>query len=181
MSALCVRMLRASSILVAAALLVACASAPMSPAMQAAVPPPARATAPGAVSVLVTGGGETTALDGPNIANADFKAAIEASLLQARAFERVAVGADARYRLSANIVSLSKPVFGASFTVDFEVGWSLLDTRSGQVLLRRGITASGTATMAEAFVAATRIRLAVEAAARANIEQMLRELPALKD
>jgi hypothetical protein len=35
--------------------------------------------------------------------------------------------------------------------------------------------------MAEAFVGATRLRLAVEAAARANIEQMLRELPALKD
>lgn len=180
MSAVWVRRLRASSTLVvAAALLVACASAPMSPAMQAAVPPPARATAPGAVSVLVTGGGETTALDGPNIANADFKAAIETSLLQARAFERVAVGADARYQLNANIVSLSKPLFGASFTVELEVGWSLLDTRSGQMLLRKGITASGTATMAEAFVGATRLRLAVEAAARANIEQMLRELPAL--
>jgi hypothetical protein len=179
MSALCVRLRRAGSTFVATALLVACASAPMSPAMQAAAPPPARATAPGPVSVLVTGGGETTALDGPNIANADFKAAIEASLLRARAFERAAVDADARYMLSANIVSLAKPLIGFSYTVELEVGWSLLDKRSGQVLLRKSITVRGTATMAEAFAGATRIRLAVEAAARANIEQMLRELPDL--
>ena len=73
---------------------------------------------------------------------------------------------------------LSKPVFGWAFTVELEVAWSLTDRRDGTVLLRRAIVSSGTASVADAFVGATRLRLAVEAAARSNIEQMLRGLSA---
>jgi hypothetical protein len=39
------------------------------------------------------------------------------------------------------------------------------------VLLRKVIKTSGTATMGEAFVGVTRLRLAVEAAARSNIQR----------
>jgi len=144
--------------------------------MQATLPPTTIATAPAAVLVTVAGGQQTSALDGPHIADPDFKSAIEASLTNARAFQPQASGSTARYALRANIVRLTKPMWGGTFTVELEVAWTLVDQQQNKVLLRKAITASGTATMAEAFAGATRIRLAVEAAARANIEQLLREL-----
>lgn len=157
--------------------LASCASAPTIPAMQPSAPAVALATAPGAVTVAVSGGLETSALDGPNLADADFRSAVAASLTKARAFESVADRPAARYALRATIVRLVKPLWGGTFTVDLEVGWTLVDLAQGEkVLLRKAIASSGTATMADAFVGATRIRLAVEAAARANIDLLLREL-----
>lgn len=145
--------------------------------MQVKAPVVAAVTAPGAVAVAVSGGQATSALDGPNLADADFRSAIAASLTQARAFESVTERPGARYALHANIVRLAKPLWGGTFTVDLEVGWTLVDqTQGGKVILRKAISSSGTATMADAFVGATRIRLAVEAAARANIDLLLREL-----
>ena len=163
-----------------ALLTASCASPPAGPAMQAAAALATRAAAPGAVAVTVIGGQETSALDGPNIGDAAFKAAVEASLLQARAFEPGVEGvAPARYALGATIVRLAKPLFGGTFTVELEVGWTLLDRSRGQVLLRKSITSTGSAGMSDALVGATRLRLAVEAAARANIEHLLRELATL--
>lgn len=157
--------------------LASCASAPTIPAMQADTPAAAVAMAPGAVTVAVSGGQATSALDGPNLADEDFRSAVAASLTRARAFESVAERPGARYALRANIVRLVKPLWGGTFTVELEVGWTLVDQSQGdRVLLRKAIASSGSATMADAFVGATRIRLAVEAAARANIELLLREL-----
>lgn len=163
----------------AALLLAGCASAPVTTSMQVAAPAAARSTAPGAVSVTVSGGQATSALEGPNIADADFKAAIERTLAEARAFQSVAGDTSGRYALQAQIVRMTKPLFGGTFTVELEVAWTLQDRQNNRVLLRKALTASGTATMSDAFVGATRIRLAVEAAARANIALLLRELDAL--
>lgn len=175
-----VRPLVGPAVALALALLAACASPPTTTAMQAAVPVAAITQAPGTVAVRVAGGQATSELDGPNIADADFKAATEATLLGARAFAGLADANAARYALTANIVRLTKPSWGSTFTVEFEVGWTLLERTSGRALLRKGITSTGTATMNDAVVGATRIRLAVEAAARANLEQLLRELAALR-
>jgi hypothetical protein len=160
-------------------LLAACASAPERSAMQPVSVSVMRVTAPGDVAVAVTGGTESGGLDGPNIAAADFKAAIEDSLAKARAFERVTDGAGARYALTASIVRITRPMFGLTFDVTVEVGWSLVDRRQDKVLLRKVLTASGTATVSDAFAGVKRIRLAVEAASRASIEQLLGELAAL--
>lgn len=159
-----------------ALLLAGCASAPVTTSMQVAAPPAARSTAPGTVSVTVSGGQETSAIDGPNISDADFRSAVERTLVDARAFQGMAGDGTGRYALQARIVRLTKPLFGGTFTVDLEVAWTLLDRQGDRVLLRKPLTASGTATMSDAFVGATRIRLAVEAAARANIALLLREL-----
>ena len=161
------------------ALLAACASPPTTTAMQVIAPAAAITPAPGTVSVRVSGGQATSELDAPNIADADFKAATEATLLGAHAFAGLAEPSEARYALVANIVRLTKPYWGSTYTVELEVGWRLLDRTNERVLLRRGITSTGTATMSDSVVGATRIRLAVEAAARANLEQLLHELAAL--
>jgi len=159
--------------------LAGCASAPLSTSMAVSAPRAAAAAAPGAVSVGVSGGRDNSGLDAPNVSDPDFKAAIESSLERARLFERVAGAPGARYALSASIARLEKPLGGFTMTVEFEVGWSLVDRQQDRVLMRKVIVSKASASVSDAFVGATRIRLAVEAAARANIEQLLPELAAL--
>ena len=159
--------------------LAACASAPSTTAMQASAPMVARSKAPGGVVVRASGGRETSNMTGAAIADADLKTAIEASLAAAGLFDGRDKVAATRYALQANIVQLSKPSFGASFTVDLEIAWTLVDTKLGTTLLRKSIQSSNTATMSDAVVGANRMRMAIEGAARKNIEAAIRELSAL--
>lgn len=129
-----------------------------------------------AVAVSVTGGQETENA-GSVVADRDFKAAVESSLERSGAFGSVqASAADAGFTLSANIIELRRPIFGSSFTVELEVGWTLTRRLDGAVLLRKAIRTGHTATMSDAFSGAKRMQLAVEGAARNNIESFLKEL-----
>ena len=152
-------------------------AAPAEPRAMAAVAAPAAATAgrqhPYSVAVQVQGGQETGGLDSSNIANADLRQAIEESIRASRLFQAVVAGRDGDYLLSVNVIQLSKPLFGGTVTVEFEAGWSLTRASDRQVVLRQVVKSSGTAAMAEAFAFVTRLRLAVEAAARDNIRQGL--------
>jgi hypothetical protein len=121
------------------------------------------------VRVLTGGGSETGALDSSNISDADLKLAIEDAIVQSRLFKTVVQGADGDYELSVRITSLTKPVFGATFTVDLETAWSLTRTADRSALMRKSVKSTGTATMGEAFAAVVRLRLAVEKAAQENI------------
>jgi hypothetical protein len=131
-----------------------------------------------AVSVSVSGGSETGALDSSNIGNAELKAAIEQSIATSGLFKAVLQG-DAPYALSASIVQLRKPLFGGSFTAELEVGWTLVRGADRAVLWRKVLASQGTATMGDSLVGVTRLRLAVERAAQDNIRQALGELAAL--
>ncbi len=166
------------ALLLAAALAAGCVSPPQVTSMQPAPDLRAAATLPGRVAVSATGGRENAGLDGGNLTDADFKAAIEASLLSARAFEGLADAAGARYLLKASVISVVRPAFGATFPTDIEVGWSLSDTTNGDVLVRKSIASHGSTGAFSAFAGATRVRYALEAAVRANIEKFIAELPA---
>jgi len=61
-----------------------------------------------------------------------------------------------------------------------ETAWSLQRTSDRSIVMRKAIQSSGTATMGDAFVGVTRLRLAVENAARENIKQGLKEIAELK-
>ena len=127
------------------------------------------------VQVATNGGAETGAADSSNISNADLKAAIENSITRSALFRSVgASGGD--YQLTVNVIQLSKPSFGASFTVDMEAGWTLVRASDKSVLMRKSIKSSHTATMGESLIGVTRLRLAVEGAAKKNIEQGLRSI-----
>jgi hypothetical protein len=130
---------------------------------------------PHAVSVTVTGGSETGAMDSSSIASADLKTAIEQAITQSKLFTAVAPGGTP-YALSVSVAQIRKPMFGGSFTVELELGWSLVRTADRQVVLRKLITSSGTATMGDAFVGMTRLRIAVERSAQDNIRQGLAAL-----
>jgi hypothetical protein len=124
---------------------------------------------PYAVGVTVRGGAATSAGTSSNISDADLRAAIEASIKETQAFREVVEGRSGQYELAVNVIQLSKPSFGFSFTVDFEAGWTLTRVSDGQVVFRKAIASTYTASASAAFAGATRLRLAVEGAAKANI------------
>ena len=131
---------------------------------------------PYSLSVQTGGGAATGALDSSNIADADLKAAIEDAVVHSKLFKSIVQGAGGDYELSVRVTTLSKPIFGGTFTVDMETAWSLTKMADRSVALRKSVKSSGAATMGDAFAAVTRLRLAVEAAARDNISQGLKAI-----
>jgi hypothetical protein len=134
---------------------------------------------PFSIQVQTAGGTESDAMQGSSISDADLKAAIEDAITQSKVFKNVIQGANGDYNLSVRVTSLSKPMFGATFTVDIETAWVLTKTSDKSVVLKKAIKSSGTATMGDAFVGVTRLRLAVENAAKENISEGIKALAGL--
>jgi hypothetical protein len=165
-------------LMAAAVLLAACAS----PANREAMTPQAITVSkhhPYSVQVRTGGGSETGAMDSTNISDADLKGAIEAAIIQSQVFKAIVQGGDGDYELSVRVTSLSKPMFGGTFTVQMEAAWSLTKVSDPSVVMRKSIKSTGVATMGEALAGVTRLRLAVEAAARDNIGQGIRAISEL--
>lgn len=131
------------------------------------------------VSVKTAGGSDTGAMDSSNIADEDFRAAIEESIKQSKVFKSLIQGKDSDYELAVSIVQLDKPVFGLTFTVNLEAAWVLMKQSDRSVVMKKTIKSSHSATFSDAAVAVTRLRLAVEGAAKKNIEQGLQEIGGL--
>jgi hypothetical protein len=131
---------------------------------------------PYSVTVIAGGGGETDATGYTNITNEDLAGAIEESIIKTGLFSSVVESNDADYRLSVYMVSMSKPMFGFSFTIDMEMSWSLVNMKTGNAVMKESIKSSHTASAGEAFAAVTRIRMAVEGAAEDNIRQGLQKI-----
>ncbi len=128
---------------------------------------------PYSLRVLTGGGAETGAMDSSNVSDADLKAAIEDAVLHSKLFKAIVQGNGGDYELSVRVISLSKPLFGGTFTVDMETAWSLTKVSDRSVAMRKSVKSSGTATMNDAFAGVTRLRLAVETATNNNISQGL--------
>ena len=131
---------------------------------------------PYTVSVDTRGGSETGAMDSSNIGNADLKAAIEKSIAQSSLFKSVVQGRNGDYELTVTVNQLQKPLFGGSFTVMLETGWSLVRASDKQIVLRKAVRSEHTATMSDSLVGATRLRLAVEGAVRKNISEGMQSI-----
>jgi len=162
--------------LLATAVLALALSACSSPATREAMTPPTVTVSkhhPYSLSVQTGGGAETGALDTTNIADADLKAAIEDAVVQSKLFTRIVQGSGGDYDLSVRVASISKPIFGGTLNVEMEMAWSLTRHSDRVAVMRKSIKSSSTATMGDAFAFVTRLRLAVEAAARDNISQGL--------
>lgn len=154
-----------------------------SPAGKQAMSPPEVATAgkqhAASVKVTTSGGAETGAFDSSNIASADLRAAIEAAITKSKLFREVVQAGGGDYELAVTVVQLSKPMFGGTFNVDLEAAWSLVRVADKRAAWRQVIKTTGTATMSDSVIGMERLRLAVEAAARANIQQGLTAIAAL--
>ncbi|CAI07050.1 hypothetical protein [Aromatoleum aromaticum] len=158
--------------------LIGCAS----PANREAMVPQALGTTrthPYAVRIQSSGGSDTGAMDSSNISDVDLKAAIEEAVVRNKVFKSVVQGKGGDYELSVRVSNLTKPLIGFSFTVDMEAAWSLVKLSDRSVVMRKSVKSSGTARASDSLVGVTRLRLAVEAAARENISQGLQAVSAM--
>lgn len=131
---------------------------------------------PHSVQVSVSGGSDTSALDSSNISDDDLKAALEDAITQTRLFQKVVQGSGGDYELSVRVSHVSKPMIGIALTVDIETAWSLTKRSDRSIVMRKAVNSTGSASMGDAFAFVTRLRMAVEAAARDNISQGLKAI-----
>lgn len=169
----------ARTAVVAALVVLAGCAAPASRESMVVSAVPAAKKFSSSVAVEAKGGADTGAMDSSNISNADLKAAIESSISQSGLFRAVVQGNAGDYELTVTVIQLTKPIFGASFTVDMEAAWVLTRSSDHSIVWRKSVKSSHTASMSDSLVGVTRLRLAVEGAARDNISQGLQAIGAL--
>jgi len=132
---------------------------------------------PESVRVVAGGGQDTNALWMSAIATKDFVTALSTAIEQTGLFSSVVRGPEGGdYQLEVLIVDLYRPAAGFNMTVTLTTSWKLTHVATGRVVVQEFIDTPYTATVGQAFVATTRIRVANEGAARENIKQGLERL-----
>jgi len=110
--------------------------------------------------------------------DADLAKALVESINKSRVFSRVIPGTGADYVLQVAIISIEQPTFGGTLKVKMEAAWTLR-RGDGTVVWQEAIQSMHLVTVGEEFVAATRLRVATEGAARENIKQGLAKISRL--
>ena len=118
----------------------------------------------------VTGGKETNPLWTSQVDSAGFKAALEQSIANA-GYQGPSTGS--KYMIDAELQDLTQPAFGLTFDVQSTVSYRVFSDAGSKTI---PITAKGTATPSDTFVAAERLRLANERSIKENIKQFLDRL-----
>lgn len=132
-----------------------------------------RSTLYHAIEISDVGGGkETNPLWVSKVSNADFRAALENTLL---VHTMLAEKGGGQYQLSVDLQKLDQPWVGLDLKVTAAVRYVLRDKES-QVVFDHSIETPYTADFGDAFLAYERIRLANEGAIRLNIETFIKQL-----
>lgn len=126
----------------------------------------------------VTGGKDTNPMWVSNVSSSDFERALEASLKDAGLWS--ANRQASKYVLVANLNKLDQPFIGASMTVTATVRYSLIDRATNKDVFERTVATPYTAAWNDSFLGAERLKLANEGAVKANIQQLIDALVALK-
>lgn len=158
--------------------LTGCAS-PAQPAAMIAHNVPHVTTSHDAVSVVVTGGHKTDPMWTSQVSSEDFQIALIESLHKSNLFRSVGASG-CPYVLKVRLEVLDQPMFGFDCTVNMRSDWTLARSSDDSIIWEDKILSTYTATVHDAFVGITRLRLANEGAARQNIEQGLAKLAELK-
>jgi hypothetical protein len=118
-------------------------------------------------SVIVSGGSETNPMWTAQVSNQDLKTALEGSLAAAGY-----MGSDGRPMVvTANMIELNQPMAGLDMSVTSRIQYSV--TSDGRVVFNDTVSATGTATIGEAFAGMERLRLANEKSIKENIKQFI--------
>lgn len=119
----------------------------------------------------VTGGKATNPFWTSQVSNENFEAALKESLaLSGLSSEDASTN---KYKIDAELVSLKQPMFGLTFDVVSTVNYRVYDDAFEKVF---PITATGTATTSDAFVAITRLKIANEKSIQENITAFIKDL-----
>jgi hypothetical protein len=122
----------------------------------------------------VTGGSETNPLWASNVSSAEFKTALESSLKSAG--HLADDPASAQYEITAQMGALNRPMAGLDLTVATSVDYRAASVAGGPALFDKKVAATGTARFGDHLIAVERLRIANEAAVRANIESFISRL-----
>lgn len=125
----------------------------------------------GAIAVRSVSGGKETnpIIGGPQVDDASFKVALETSLA---ANGYLATGA-AKCALAADIQEIENPAIGLEFKVKSTITYRLSGCGPERSL---PVTAEAGATMDDALIGATRLKLAKERSVQKNIRQFLEQI-----
>lgn len=172
-----VRFTMRAGAIVAAVVLVGCASPARIEQMQSSAPVAVRQAA--TTSALrqelaikdVTGGQDTNPLWVSNVGSTDFERALEASLRDAGLLSANRQGS--KYQLTAHLQKLEQPLFGASLTVTATVQYTIIERSSGRTVFAQSIATPYTAAFNDAFLGTERLKLANEGAIRTNIARFI--------
>jgi hypothetical protein len=126
----------------------------------------------------VTGGKETNPMWVSNVGSPEFERALEGSLRSAGLLS--ANRQTGRYVLTAHLLKLDQPMFGASMTVTASVEYLLTERATGKEVFSRTITLPYTAAFSDAFIGSERLKLANEGAIRTNIAALIEALGSQK-
>lgn len=156
-------------LLAASALLAGCAT-PSDPMAMVPATAQIQKTHHGCVSIAVSGGRGTNPLWTSQVSDKDFATALQTSLERHRVFSRVIQAGDGDYRLEVALVRMKQPLAGFDMTVTADTQWKLTSTRSGKVVWQETLSRAHTATVGDAFVGITRLKMANEGAIRESIK-----------
>lgn len=119
-------------------------------------------------SVTVSGGKETNPLWTAQVSSEAFRTALEDSLKLAGY-----TGSEGRpLAVAATLQNLHQPMAGFDMSVTSQVRYTV--TQEGRSVFDETVSATGTATMGEAFVGVERLRIANEKSIQENIKEFLR-------
>jgi len=112
------------------------------------------------------------------VTDEDLKKAIEESINNSNLFSSV-VSNGSDYELNVTIFELNRPSAGFKLTASMETAWSLINKNNERVVFKKSIKSSHTTGALDAFAFTERLALAVENAAKQNIEKGLQEISRL--
>ena len=123
-----------------------------------------------AVTVTELGGDYTEVFKG-QVSNA----ALSEALTQALSQSGMLADMNAKYSVVPNLVHLKQPAIGLDMTVTAKVNYIVKDA-SGRIVMDETLSTPHTVKMSDAFVGATRVRMANEGAVRENISAFIEKL-----
>lgn len=124
---------------------------------------------------FVGGGTDTNPLAASEIETADFSEAVRQSLAL-----RGLHSESGKFELTVMLLRVDKPFGGLNMTVTTTVQYILKDSESDEVVFDETVVAPHTASMGDAFIGSTRLRLANEGSARKNIQGFMEALASLE-
>ena len=118
----------------------------------------------------VVGGQETNPLWTSQVSSESFKSALEESL---RNIDYFSSGEGGKFTIDANLKKLDQPLFGLTFDVTSEVIYRIEGMGHAKTI---EVSAVGTATPSDAFIAIERLRIANERSIKNNIADFINQI-----
>jgi hypothetical protein len=135
---------------------------------------------PESVSITVSGGKATNPLWTSQVSNEEFQAALIESISASRVFSAILPTGQGDLVLEVTLLKLEQPLMGLNMTVTAETEWVLKNRLDGAVQWQKQIAQPYTATMSDAMVGVTRLRMASEGAIKLVIKSGVEEISRIR-